>query len=266
MGAMIPVATWDVNWQLEILRRWIAVSYTGALGNDNRPTEKEELWRKMDHVDAAAACLRKQNRHSSVQTETAHFHPSVHWLSCYDESLRGLSFPGCCVASLGHMSLLNNCSSERSSVRERGGDRNACWWWASDYCSWPLRKGYSRWCWSWAEVRWNDFVFVLLRFVSVGWHVTSTCSLSKNCQMQRDQKEISCQESTFFVSQKIKRNCHFHSCEPGVFGWMNCHGFVAVTLSLCTEMMQPIIGGVLSLLVTHLSIAANRKPSETLVG
>ena len=96
-------------------------------------------------VDAPAASLAKQKRCSNMQAENTHFHLSVHLLSCYDKTLKGLRFPGCCVPSLGHMSLLNNRSSERKCererelkrVKERRGDRNArlC---ANEYCSWVL--------------------------------------------------------------------------------------------------------------------------------
>lgn len=54
------------------------VSYAEALGDNNKPTEKEKLQRKIDCGYAAAACLAKQNRHSSMLAEMAHFHASVH--------------------------------------------------------------------------------------------------------------------------------------------------------------------------------------------
>lgn len=43
METIIPVATWDVNWQLEVLRQ----CNTAAPGNNNKPTEKAKkdgLW------------------------------------------------------------------------------------------------------------------------------------------------------------------------------------------------------------------------------
>lgn len=92
-----------------------------SVAQKHRGTATRNLEERWTVVDAAAACLTKQNRHFSMLSSTlanTPFHLSVHWLSCYDNSLRGLSFPGCCVTSLGHMSLLNNRSSVSEGAKE----------------------------------------------------------------------------------------------------------------------------------------------------
>lgn len=150
-GTIIPFATWDVNWQLKVLRLWIAVIYPEApvSNNNNKLRKMKEL---QENCGWCNTCLTKQNRGSGTQAEAA----SVRWLSCYDESLRSLR--DCCVPSLGHMLLLNNCSSKKSSARERSRELEKeevtemlCWWWAVDYCSLPLHRLQLLNC-SWAKV------------------------------------------------------------------------------------------------------------------
>lgn len=108
----------------------------GTRGPSTSPQKRRTCKERWTVVDTAAACVAKQNKRSGVQAEMAHFPPSVHWLSCYDKPVRGLSFPRCRVPSLGHMSLLNKCSRERSGVREGVSENGSCWA-ASNYCSWP---------------------------------------------------------------------------------------------------------------------------------
>lgn len=152
---IIPFATWDVNWQLKVLRLWIAVSYPEATvnNNNNKLRKTKELQEKiywglwlMQHLPDKT---KEGLWHASRSSKCA--------LICsYDESLRSLR--DCRVPSLGHMLLLNNCSSEKSSARERSRELEKeevtemlCWWWAGDYCSLPLHRLQLSNC-SWAKV------------------------------------------------------------------------------------------------------------------
>lgn len=92
------------------------------------------------------------------------------------------------------------------------------------------------------------FLFVCLFVVTFHQHLhLFLCQKNKYSRCEENQLPV---EYILCQSHKKKEtDTHFHSCESGVFGWITCHGFVTVTLSLYTQIMQPIIGCVLSLLV-----------------
>lgn len=131
----------------------------------------------MDCGYAAAVCLRSK---TDRLAEMAHFHASVQWLSCYDESLRGLSFPGCCVPSLGHMSLFNKCSSERGNVWERGREKCIVSQWLRLLTLWI---DDSFWC---SGKHFFCFVFVCV----ITSHRYLHSSVSEYYQVQQDQRNV----------------------------------------------------------------------------
>lgn len=165
---------------------------------------------------------------------------------CYDESWRSLSFPGCCVPSLHHMPLLNKYTSERNTVRKRGRKREGVtemladgepMFTALDHSEQIIALDAE------AEPRCIGKILFCLFFVLTSLKYLLLIYVSKIARCSNIRRNHFLVPSLLIrrCSEEKKGNCHSHSCEPGVFGWIKCQRFFTLTLSLCRIAVQLII-------------------------
>lgn len=158
-----------------------------------------------------------------TQAETVGFHQNARWLSRF-VFRKTLSFLGCCVPSLGHMSLFN----KHSRGRGRGSR------WRAMMRRWlPLLISLHRLQLS--VLNRSQGVMGKCGLFAFGANESSACM----CLYQKCSRcgEISFQQSAFSIPESKKMKCSFR--DPRGFILTNHQWFVAVTLSLIFYAHRP---------------------------